>query len=547
MAPARFNCMEMLYRNKGMALVLLWSLSGWAMFSFVVHSMTSAKEMIGLHVSLTAILEYGGLLIGALLFPIIGLIADVYWGRYKMIRRSLFIMWLATIAICVGYIIPDNYPQVRQAFIIPFTVILYFSTVGLQVNIIQFGIDQLPGASSARIIAFSNWFAWAYNVGYIITAFSVEGVCKKYTAVSKLLLPVCLTLALCLDYNFNHWLIKEPVSENPLKLIYRVMHYAWKNKYPRRRSAFTYSDDKRHSRIDFAKQKFGGPFTTEQVEDVKTFWRIFIFFSIMVLFYGFFYSTALVTTSIKYHLRYLNFTESAYCSAQEISNRFQKVSVYGCGYLVIIVAVPLYELVLYRFMQVPRLSILTKFNIGIFFAFLSISADLSLEVIGHIKLDADETKCQLRVEFTLAEHDHSFKYTLPLDYKWIMLPESLRAISFYFMLSGAIQFVCAQTPYTMKGLMLGWLYGAYGCSIIVGYILLLPITLTTHKWPPNRYGCETWYLLSVSIVLLLVFIFSSILSWRYKKRQREDTLPNEHIFAIDYYSRYTMHNSINSS
>ena len=536
-----------MHKNKGMILIFLWSLTGWIAYHFIQFSIINAKEMIGLHAIIATILSGSALLMGTLFFPVLGLIANVYWGRYKMIRRTLFIMWLATIAICVGLIVPDNYPQVRQAFTVPFIMILFISLGGLQVNIIQFGIDQLPDASSADIIAFSNWFAWTYNVGYIITAFSLKCVCKKYTTVAILLVPVCLTLALCLDYNFNHWLIKEPVSENPLKLIYRVMHYAWKNKYPRRRSAFTYSDDKRHSRIDFAKQKFGGPFTTEQVEDVKTFWRIFIFFSIMVLFYGFFYSTALVTTSIKYHLRYLNFTESAYCSAQEISNRFQKVSVYGCGYLVIIVAVPLYELVLYRFMQVPRLSILTKFNIGIFFAFLSISAYLSLEVAGHIKLDADETKCQLCVEFSLAEHDHNFKYTLPLDYKWIMLPESLCVVSYYFMFSGGIQFICAQTPYTMKGLMSGWLYGAYGCSIIVSNIILLPITLTTHKWPPNRYGCETWYLLSVSIVLLLVFIFSSILSWRYKKRQREDTLPNEHIFAIDYYSRYTMHNSINSS
>ena len=27
-------------------------------------------------------------------------------------------------------------------------------------------------------------------------------------------------------------------------------------------------------RIDFAKEKYGGPFTTEQVEDVKTFFRV---------------------------------------------------------------------------------------------------------------------------------------------------------------------------------------------------------------------------------------------------------------------------------
>ena len=36
------------------------------------------------------------------------------------------------------------------------------------------------------------------------------------------------------------------------------------------------SNDYLPSRIDFAKQRFGGPFTTEQVENVKTFLRIVI-------------------------------------------------------------------------------------------------------------------------------------------------------------------------------------------------------------------------------------------------------------------------------
>ena len=30
------------------------------------------------------------------------------------------------------------------------------------------------------------------------------------------------------------------------------------------------------SRLDFAKERFGGPFTTEQVENVKTFFRILL-------------------------------------------------------------------------------------------------------------------------------------------------------------------------------------------------------------------------------------------------------------------------------
>ena len=59
-------------------------------------------------------------------------------------------------------------------------------------------------------------------------------------------------------------------------MVASVLHYARKHKYPLQRSAFTYCDDERPSRIDFAKERYGGPFTTEQVEDVKTLLRIFL-------------------------------------------------------------------------------------------------------------------------------------------------------------------------------------------------------------------------------------------------------------------------------
>ena len=68
--------------------------------------------------------------------------------------------------------------------------------------------------------------------------------------------------------------MKEPVTQNPFKLVYSVIRYAIKRKHPECRSAFTYCEDEPPSRIDFGKSKYGGPFTTEQVEDVKTFLRV---------------------------------------------------------------------------------------------------------------------------------------------------------------------------------------------------------------------------------------------------------------------------------
>ena len=82
---------------------------------------------------------------------------------------------------------------------------------------------------------------------------------------------------------FNHWLMKEPVTQNPFKLVYSVIRYAIKHKHPEYRSAFTYCEDDPPSRMDFGKSKYGGPFTTEQVEDVKTFLRLLTVIILLLL------------------------------------------------------------------------------------------------------------------------------------------------------------------------------------------------------------------------------------------------------------------------
>ena len=60
-------------------------------------------------------------------------------------------------------------------------------------------------------------------------------------------------------------------SRNPYKLVYKVIKLAAYHKTPIRRSAFTYCEHELPSRMDLGREKYGGPFTTEQVEDVKAF------------------------------------------------------------------------------------------------------------------------------------------------------------------------------------------------------------------------------------------------------------------------------------
>ena len=64
------------------------------------------------------------------------------------------------------------------------------------------------------------------------------------------------------------------VGINPFQLMWKVLNFAWKNKYPLNRSVFTYCEENTPSRLDLGKKQYGGPLTTEEVEDVKTFFGV---------------------------------------------------------------------------------------------------------------------------------------------------------------------------------------------------------------------------------------------------------------------------------
>ena len=98
---------------------------------------------------------------------------------------------------------------------------------------------------------------------------------SDFQTVWSLISVVSVSIVLISDFFLTpKWLIIEPKSPQSIKTIYRVLKYAAKHKAPTNCSALTYWEDGIPSRLDLGKTKYGGPFTVEQVEDVKTLLRI---------------------------------------------------------------------------------------------------------------------------------------------------------------------------------------------------------------------------------------------------------------------------------
>ena len=98
-----------------------------------------------------------------------------------------------------------------------------------------------------------------------------KSIAYTSSPVLVILALILLAVTLCLERYKRRWFLIEPGSTNPYKLVYKVIKFAKDHTHPIHRSAFTYCEDELPSRLDLGKEKYGGPFTTEQVEDVKVF------------------------------------------------------------------------------------------------------------------------------------------------------------------------------------------------------------------------------------------------------------------------------------
>uniref|UniRef100_A0A1X7U0W4 Uncharacterized protein n=1 Tax=Amphimedon queenslandica TaxID=400682 RepID=A0A1X7U0W4_AMPQE len=144
-----------------------------------------------------------------------------------------------------------------------------FTFAIVRVHLLPFNIDQLIGSSSDELTAVLHW----HNLGPVIVNISfIFHIDLRYLLLASI---VCVAAVLASHGLFNHYLDTTPVNTvNPVKLIVRVLCYARKHKYPENRSALTYWEEEAPSRLDLGKDKYGGPFTEEEVEDVKTVFRL---------------------------------------------------------------------------------------------------------------------------------------------------------------------------------------------------------------------------------------------------------------------------------
>ena len=211
-------------------------------------------------------------------FPFFGLLADVCIGTYKAILTGMILCFTSWIISGFGFIVIQSYGSNKALHWSVYSIVYLTQHTGIAffiANIIQYIIDQLVGASSDELNTVIYWHCAALPIQFLLFSFADCFDTYKYINLIMFILSgVSASLVLVSHSFFKHKLENISLIKNPIKLIVRVLCYARKHKYPENRSALTYWEEEAPSRIDLGKDKYGGPFTVEEVEDVKTFFRM---------------------------------------------------------------------------------------------------------------------------------------------------------------------------------------------------------------------------------------------------------------------------------
>ena len=247
--------------------------------------------------------------------PVVGFLADAYFGRYNTIKASLYVCLLGAVALAVGFSTAkldpwlrhgegDHYHQIdfegekqwpkeTEVFLGVFYAVMYVGLTGVTVNLIPFGVDQLPEASSGELSSYFHCYFWCLTAGELLSAAALPYIYQHYSLGIVFLLPaVCFTgEILILIIRRHEGFVIQPLIKNQFKLIYRVLKCSFSAKKPVFRSAFDIGRPP-PSRIDRAMDINGGKFTVEQVQDVKTVLRILV---ILLSFFGYYAVSAQVS------------------------------------------------------------------------------------------------------------------------------------------------------------------------------------------------------------------------------------------------------------
>uniref|UniRef100_A0A1X7VDS5 Major facilitator superfamily associated domain-containing protein n=1 Tax=Amphimedon queenslandica TaxID=400682 RepID=A0A1X7VDS5_AMPQE len=483
MAARKWICMPF-----SAALIIFWSFLMYGNFFLMIHfTGNHAKRIVHGYKYYFTISVFGSYLFS----PFLGLLADVWIGRYRTIMAGVLLCFMSWLITGISYIVFYFYNSfvLRSHYLwlslLPAYICLFVGFASFRVNVIQYNIDQLVGASADELNTVIYWqTAMEPLIGLLFFLMQCLFDHDEYSGLAVATFTVSglfLTIILVSHSHFQQRLENLALMVNPVKLIVRVLCYARKHKYPENRSALTYWEEEAPSRLDLGKDKYGGPFTEEEVEDVKTVFRMLPLF------------IAITGSTCSANFNWYTNDQDSLLSCILPTN----IPYYLLSFIFLLAYLYCFRICCYKL--VPNM--LCRMKIGLLFSLATVTADA--------------------VIFVFKEND-----------VLLLLPHFLHSISFIFLNPVSLEFTVAQSPVHMRGVMVGLWYASWGTGYLLDSLIKFPFKCE------DEYLCTSfhYYLTKLGLVFLILIVFG-VFAKRYKYRVRENEVNIVQIVG-DHYQKY---------
>ena len=521
------NCCKPAYRvkwlkNKGAILVIIWNYLAMTVYYLIREGYNQKQLDNPFRVNVVGLIMW----CMALLFPIGGWLADTRVGRYKMIHYSTWIMWIGIVLATLGELLLTNVvadcpEHIKTGVYSCLCTVAAIGLSGFLSNIIHLGIDQLIDASAIEITSFISWYTLTLYASGITLHYITDCVVNvNIFYIKTLVVAVCLTLALCLDFLFQHILVNEQVAGKSLRVIMKVIRYTIKNRHLRHNLTVT-TNNITPSRFDVAKHIHGGPFTSQQVDNVRTFLWMLIIIATCTMVFGAMQPLEYAQEKVEHHLRIWKKADGIKACYKNLALRYD-------DHFIVIVLIFLYEFIIHPLFYrcLPKVRITSKFMLATVVFLLWILSLLALDIGIYLKqktIDSNQTSTSgsLPKCIFVDKPDIIISHTLQL------IPSFLDGLSHFLLASSALEYIWAQTPSTMKGLMLGFGYMFLGLSTLIHTAVSFPffyINLAKRiPWLHTRLTCEIWYFLLEAVIILAALIMTGILVKKHNQQKQRNT------------------------
>ena len=523
-------------RSKAALLVLLWNFIVSQDFSLIFYS----NLLLHLHHSL--IIVHGCVSLVFLLYPFAGYLADSRFGRYKTITTSLMLTGLGVITVVIALVLRievegKNWEIVGFVVQLSGMLVVCLGNVGFSANVLQYGLDQLYEFPSDDQSLFIHWYSWSTEVPTLIAlvtynmvgTFSAKIVYLPLIGITSISL-IILAISVIVAYTKKKWFLIEPSRHYPYKIIFEVLLFSWRHKVPLNRSAFTYCEDEIPSGLDLGKRKYGGPFTTEQVEDVKAFYGILkVLLSLGPTFF-------LLSVSEPYIPSYVDQNKT-----QLIANNMSTIDTSPVQELLLTdtimlslvpsIVIPLYVIAI-RPLVMPYIpSILKRIGVAIAVVLFVATATLVIYTVAYInKIDLGHMFSILPQTYSCNSNEYISNFMIGL----LVTCQVLRSLANTGFQIGLFEFMCSQSPTSMKGFLIGLSYAIRGIFKTLGLIMMTVLS----------EGMFTDSFLNYKMVRQIIAVAAGVLalplyvyfSQSYKLRQRDEPC-HVHRYVEEYYSK----------